>query len=356
MKAYKLVEWGQPGEYVEVPRPIPGPLDVLIRVKAVGLCRSDLDMMDSQPGSDPYASSIEPGYILGHEIAGVVEELGLAVTDGLCKGDHVVVHHMRHCGTCEFCEAGLEQHCDFFRRGAIGMTRGCGFDGGLAAFLAVPRAELVAIGASIDPVLYAPLTDAGVTAYAGCRTFAPRLRPGMSAAVIGIGGLGAYAVQFLKLLSPARVMAVDVSEARLRLAAELGADAGVLSTGDGDDVANKIKQTSGGKGLDGVIDLVGSDQTLRLAAQTVRPQGHISVVGMEGGSVNLGWSKMATSATFALSLGSTRRDLREVCQLAGDGKLRIEIERFSFDQIPEAYDRLRKGQLRGRAVIVMDME
>ena len=72
--------------------------------------------------------------------------------------------------------------------------------------------------------------------------------------------------------------------------------------------------------------------------------------------MNLGWSKMATSATFALSLGSTRRDLREVCQLAGDGKLRIEIERFSFDQIPEAYDRLRKGQLRGRAVIVMDME
>jgi len=115
-----------------------------------------------------------------------------------------------------------------------------------------------------------------------------------------------------------------------------------------------IKKATGGKGVDGLIDLVGSDQTLLLAAKVVRPQGHISVVGMEGGSVSLGWNRMATSAKFALSLGSTRKDLREVCQLATDGKLRIDIERFSFDHIQEAYDRLRKGQLRGRAVIVME--
>ena len=102
MKAYKLVQWGEAGQYVDVPMPVPGPLDVIVRVKAVGLCRSDIHMMDSKPGSDPYASALEPGYILGHETAGIVEKLGAEVLD-LRQGEGVVVHHMRHCGFCEFC-------------------------------------------------------------------------------------------------------------------------------------------------------------------------------------------------------------------------------------------------------------
>lgn len=348
MKAYKLVEWGQPGQYVTVPKPTPGPFDVLLRVRAVGLCRSDLDMMDSPPGTDPYASVLEPDYILGHETAGVVEELGSAVTD-LKVGEGVAVHHMRHCGFCEFCEAGIEQHCEYYKRGDIGMTRGCGFDGGLAEFLVVPRTEVVSIGDG-DPVIYAPLTDAGVTAYAGMKGFVSQLRPGNSVAVIGVGGLGAYAVQFLKLLTSARIIAVDNADSRLKMATELGADAEVVSDSN---AANSIRRVTGGKGVDAVLDLVGSDQTLQLAANVIRPQGYISVVGMQGGSVKLGWNLMATSSKFALSLGSTRKDLREVCQLATDGKLRIDIDRFDFDQIPKAYEKLRKGELKGRAVIIM---
>ncbi|KAL4810592.1 chaperonin 10-like protein [Aspergillus unguis] len=344
MRAYKLVNWAQAGQYVDVPKPTPGPLDVLVRVKAVGLCHSDLDMMESLPGSDPYASVLEANYILGHETAGVVEERGSAVTD-LEIGEGVVVHHMRHCGFCEFCEAGIEQHCEYYKRGDIGMTRGCGFDGGLAEFLVVPRTELISIGKG-DPVLYAPLTDAGVTAYAGLKGFLSQLRPGNSAAVIGIGGLGAYAVQFLKILTAAKVIAVDNVEARLKMASDLGADAGVLSDANAE---TSIRAVTGGKGVDAIIDLVGSDQTLQLAARVIRPQGFISVVGMQGGSVRLGWNRMATSSKFALSLGSTRNDLREVCQLATDGKLQIDIERFGFDEIPLAYEKLKKGQLKGRA-------
>jgi propanol-preferring alcohol dehydrogenase len=349
MKAYKLVAWGKEGQYVDVPKPVPGPVDVLVRIKAVGLCRSDLDMMESEPGSDPYANAIDANYILGHENAGVVEEVGTAVTD-LKKGEGVVVHHMRHCGFCEYCEAGIEQHCEYYRRGDIGMTRGCGFDGGLAEFLVVPRTELISIGDG-DPVLYAPLTDAGVTAYAGCKPFVSQLRPGNSVVVIGVGGLGAYAVQFLKLLSPARVIAVDNADVRLQMATDLGADSAVVSDAN---AATKIKDITGGKGVEAVLDLVGTDQTLQLAAKITRPQGHISLVGMQGGSVSLGWNRMATSAKFAISLGSTRKDLREVCELATEGKLRIDIDRFRFDQIPQAYDQLREGQLRGRAVVVMD--
>lgn len=349
MKAYRLAQWAQPGEYVTIPKPSAGPGEVLIRMKAVGLCHSDLDMMDSKPGSDPYASSIDAGYTLGHENAGVIEALGEGVTD-MKVGEAVVVHHMRHCGNCEFCTAGIEQHCDFYKRGHIGSTRGCGFDGGLAAYLVAPRTEVVAIGDQ-DPIRFAALTDAGITAYHAFTTFRSRIRPGSSAAVIGVGGLGAYGVQFLKLLSPAKIFAVDRAEKCLKLALELGAHETVVSDKTAYDT---IMQKTNGRGIDFILDFVGNDQTLKLATKVSRPQGRIVAVGMQGGSVPVGWNLMGTSCEFALSLGSTRKDLQEVCELAASGQLRIDIQRFSWNEIPIAYEKLRKGELDARAVIVIE--
>jgi len=348
MRAFQLSKWGQPGQYVDVPKPVPGRGEVLVKMKAVGLCRSDLDMVDSKPGSDPYASAIPDSYILGHENTGVVEELGDGVVD-LAVGEGVAVHHMRHCGICSFCMAGVEQHCEAYKRGAIGMTRGCGFDGGLAEYLSVPRHELVSIGHH-DPVLFAPLTDAGVTAYHAVSSFITRVKPSSTAAVIGIGGLGAYGIQFLKILSAAKIFAFDRSDRCLDLAKELGADEAIYSD---ETTAAKVMDITHGRGIDFIVDFVGTNQTLALAAKISRPQGRIVVVGMEGGTVKLGWNQMATSCEFALSLGSTRQDLEDVCSLAAAGKLRIDMQKFSFDQIPEAYDLLRNGKLTARAVIVL---
>ncbi|OTA62664.1 alcohol dehydrogenase GroES domain protein [Hypoxylon sp. EC38] len=350
MKAYKLVQWGQPGQYVDVPKPEPGPGDVLIRMKAAGLCRSDLDMVDSKPGSAPYANSLDPGYILGHENAGYVEQLGNAVTD-LKIGEAVVVHHMRHCGNCEYCTDNAEQHCEAFKRNAIGMTRGCGIDGGLAEYLLVPRTEVISIGDG-DPVLYAPLTDAGVTAYHAIQTVVQRLKPGTSAALIGIGGLGTYGVQFIKLLSSARIFAIDNIPSRLQTAKEVGADEVAVFEGDGTAAAEQILSQTGGRGVDAIIDFVGTANTLKLAAKISRPRGRIVLVGMQGGTLEVGWGLLATSCEFAISLGSTRQDLREVCELARSGKLRIDIEKFNFDELDKAYDALRTGKLTGRAVVV----
>lgn len=351
MKAFKLTQWGQPGEFVTVPKPALSFGDVLIRIKAAGLCRSDLDMMDSKPGSAPYANSIEPGYILGHENAGYVAELGAGVTD-LKVGEAVVVHHMRHCGNCEYCTGGAEQHCEAYKRGAIAVTRGCGIDGGLAEYLVVPRGEVISVGDE-DPIKYAPLTDAGVTAYHAVRIVVERLKPGTSAAVIGIGGLGSYAVQLLKLLTPARVFAIDVAEQPLKEALSLGADHAIKTPYDPNcPPGTVISNTTQRAGVDAILDFVGTDETLKLAAEISRPQGRIVLVGMEGGTLEVGWGLMATSCEFAISLGSTRQDLREVCALLKAGKLKVALQEFAFEQVQEAYDALREGRLSGRAVVV----
>ena len=349
MQAYQIVEWGRPAEFVDVPVPAPRAGEVLVRMRGAGLCRSDLDMIDAQPGSQPYAAVLPARFTLGHENAGVVELVGDGVTD-LKVGDGVVVHHMHSCGHCDFCHHGHEQSCLTYSVGAIGMTRGVGIDGGLAPFMIVPRRELVAIG-SLDPVIVSPLTDAGVTSYSAVKQVLSRLVPGSNALVIGLGGLGAYAVQFLKLLSPATVYALDRTEQRLAEGRRYGADHCLFSD---DRAAEAIMDLTNGRGADAIIDLVGTNATLALAAKVSRPHGKIVLVGLEGGTMQVGWGTMATTCEFAVSLGSTRADLREVCELAAQDKLIIDLERFAFADVEQAYAKLRAGELTGRAVVTFD--
>jgi propanol-preferring alcohol dehydrogenase len=349
MKAYRIVEWGRPPEFVDVPRPEPGPGEVLLRMRGAGLCRSDLDVMDQRPGSAPFASVIEAGFTLGHENAGEVVAWGAGVT-GLDEGDGVVVHHVRSCGHCEFCLDGVEQACLTFARGAVTLTRGIGLDGGLAEYMLAPRHELVKLG-MLDPVESSPLTDAGVTAYRAVRSALHCLKPGSTALVIGLGGLGFYGVQFAKLLSAARVIGVDLSPNRLNLAKDAGADIVFQS-----DAASyeRIMDLTGGRGADAIFDFVGTDATLALAARVSRPMGRIVLVGLGGGTIPVGWGHLATGAEFAISLGSSRSDLAEVCALAAAGSLQLDLERFGFDEVETAYERLRAGTLTGRAVIAFD--
>lgn len=349
MPAYQIVEWGRKPEFVDVPVPVPGPGDVLVRMAGAGLCRSDLDIIDQIAGAEPYACVLDAGFTLGHENAGYVEAVGSGVTD-LKEGDHVVVHHMQVCGFCDYCLHGHEQSCNSFARGAIPLTRGVGIDGGLARFLVVPRREVFPIG-TLDPVEVAPLTDAGVTSYRAVKSVSDKLFPGTHAVVIGLGGLGAYTLQFLKVLTDANVIGVDVNPGRLARAGEFGADLAVAS---GPRAREEIMEATGGRGADVIIDNVGTDGTLALAAGISRAQGRIVLVGMEGGRLPVGWGLTATTCEFAISLGSKRADLSEVSRLAAKGRLRIEIERFRFEDVETAYQRLRDGTLNGRAVVTFD--
>ncbi len=201
-----------------MPEPHSGPGQVVVRVAGSGLCHTDFTVISRD--RDHWGNE-QPPFTLGHEIAGWVEEVGTGVTK-LQPGDAVAVNpNWASCGHCHMCRSGEENHC-LYQKGI--RAPGVGYNGGHAPYILVPEARfLVPIG-DLDPVLAAPLTDAGITTYSAIKPALPAIWPGSTAVVIGVGGLGLYAVQFLRQLTAARVVAVDSTEARLKLAREHGAD------------------------------------------------------------------------------------------------------------------------------------
>src|SRR3984957_18140804 len=214
MLAYRLLQPQAQPEFQEVPEPHAGPGQVVVRVAGSGLCHTDFTVISRDLS---YWKDDPPPFALGHEIAGWVEEVGAGVKN-FKRGDAVAINpSWASGGRCHMCRSGEENHCLYQK--AI-RAPGVGFDGGHAPYVLVPEARfLVPIG-DLDPVVAAPLTDAGITTYSAIKPALSSIWPGSTVVVIGIGGLGLYAVQFLRLLTSARVVAVDSTEARLRLARE----------------------------------------------------------------------------------------------------------------------------------------
>jgi len=337
MRALRLEGWGAPPRFSEVPVPEPGPGEVRLRMAAVGLCHTDLHFLQGEPGAYPY----DLPFTLGHENVGWVDEAGPGVDD-LDPGTAVAVAGVHSCGRCSTCLRGADNYCPQGWRG-----RGYGDDGGLADFLVVPRRELVPIG-DLDPCAAAPLTDAGATSYHVVRKVRPKLVPGATAVVIGAGGLGGYAIQHLRLLSGARIVAVDVDPARLEVARALGADQ-VLPSDRG--TAAAVRELTDGLGAEAVLDFVGSDATARTALRSARAMGSVALVGAGGGTVSVGWGRVPLECDVFVPMGATLSDLHEVVALARSGVLRMDVEVFPFDRAVEAYERFGAGELRARAVV-----
>jgi alcohol dehydrogenase, propanol-preferring len=337
MTAYQLVEWGAPPEFCEVEVPTPAPDEVLIKVAGVGLCHSDFMFLDSPAGLIPW----DLPFTLGHESAGWVERLGAGVDD-LEVGQPVAVAGIHSCGRCQYCLRGQDNYCP---RGASG--RGYGEDGGLAQYLVVPRRELVPLR-SLDPRQVGPLTDAGATSYHAVKRALPKLIPGSAAVVIGAGGLGSYAVQFLRRLTGAQVIAVDVVQQRLDLARELGAHESLMSD---QTTATRVRELTGGLGATAVFDFVGDDTTMKMALATAATLGTVAIVGAGGGTAKISWGVLPLECDFYIPMAASISDLHEVIALAETGELRVEVELFEFDRAPEAYERFRRGDLKSRAVV-----
>ena len=343
MPAYRLLEWQQPARLVEVEVPEPGVGEVLVRVAGVGLCHSDILFLDAPPGAFPYPVP----FTLGHEIGGWVEATGPGVT-GVPAGQAVLVASRPRCGTCSYCRHGYDNYCE---SGVTGL--GYGRDGGLAEFVVTPVANLITL-ANLDPCEAAPLTDAGKTSYHAVKRVLPKLVPGSTAVVIGVGGLGGYALQYLTRLSSTRVIAIDRARHRTEAARRLGVKDVVTVDGGPDESSTlraAVMDLTGGRGAEAIFDFVGSDATIAAALSLSRPLGTVAIVGAGGGEAHVSWSSVARECEVWIPQGGTQQDLHEVVALAEQGLVRSENEIFPLAQVEVAYARLRAGDLTGRAVV-----
>jgi len=346
MDAFQLTAWQHAPELRQVPDPDPGPGEVVVRIGGAGACHSDLHLIHDFPeGLVPW----DMPFTLGHENAGWVEAVGPGGSR-LEVGEPVAVYGAWGCGRCRRCRQGAENYCE--DQAVIGaMGPGLGRDGGMAERLLVPSDRYLVPLGDLDPVEAAPLTDAGLTPYHAVKRSLPLLVPGSTAVVIGVGGLGHMAVQILRELSPATIIAVDQRADALARATAGGADHAVLS-GEDTDAAAEIKELTRDRGADLVIDVVGADATLALAAAVARPLGHITIMGIAGGTLPLNFFGIGYEVSVATTYWGSMPELIEVVALAAAGRIRPHIQRFTLDEAGAAYQAMHDGKLDGRAVIV----
>ncbi len=348
MTAYRLLDWQQPPQLVTVDIPRPGPGQVLLRVAGNGLCHSDIGM-GLMPKEIGEAVGWAMPFTLGHEIAGYIEEAGEGAVDTYGKpvvvGSAAALVSPSSCGVCRFCRRGLDSACP---NGLAG--RGYGRDGGLAQYVVADAARAVLPLTNVDPLAAAPLTDAGATSYHAVKRALHLLEPGSTAVVLGAGGLGSFAVQFVKALSPARVVAVDQHQSRLDYARELGADE-TLSGVDRSTVGS-LREITGGDGAEVVLDFVGIDETIAAGLASTRSGGAYGLVGAAGGTFKGAWmSGLPKDAQVFTFQGSCISDQQAVMALADSGLIRSDYDVFPLEKVAEAYEALDSGQLRGRAVV-----
>lgn len=346
MKALQYVEIGHPPEVRDVPTPEPGPGEVRLRVTAAGACHSDSFVMGLS--AEQYEQFGYPlPMTLGHEGVGVVDALGSGV-EAVSVGDAVAVYGPQGCGRCHACAQGKENYCP--RAAELGITPpGLGSDGAMAEYLIVrdPR-HLVPLG-DLDPAAHVALTDAGLTPYHAVTGSLTKLVPGSTAVVIGAGGLGHVAIQLLRALTPATVIALDISEEKLALAREVGAHHAFPSN---EQAASRLAEALGSATATAVFDFVAAQPTVDLGAALLGPESDQVLVGVGAATTEVGVLARPHDSTIRAPYWGSRAELIEVFELARTGQVSVETEQFSLDEAPEAYRRLHEGTLRGRAVVV----
>lgn len=262
MKAIRLTEVGRPLEAQEVPVPQPGPGDVLVEVRAAGICHSDVHYRNGTSPVHPLPLT------LGHEVAGVVSAVGAEVTR-VAPGDRVVLHYLITCGDCTYCASGHEQFCP------DGLMLGHHTDGGFAEYVVVPERNALALPDEIGFPEGSTLMCASATAFHALRK--SRLSSGESLAVFGIGGLGLSAIQLGRVLGALDVYAVDLDADKLKLAEGFGA---VPISAARQDPAEAIRAATQGTGVDVAVEMVGLPVTMKQALRSLAPLGRLVLVGI----------------------------------------------------------------------------
>jgi propanol-preferring alcohol dehydrogenase len=345
MRAFRMLRWQEPPELIEIDVPEPGPLEVRIKVAGNGLCHSDLHM-PKLPDAMGEMLGWKMPFTLGHEVGGWIDRCGAEVT-GFEQGQPVAIVSTRSCGRCLECDAGYDNACESNRLG-----RGYGLDGGIADYLLVESVRPIIALDGLDPKLAGPYTDAGTTSYHAVDRVRERLVAGRYALVIGVGGLGGFAIQYLKILTEAKILVVETDPQQRERAKSLGAD--VALDGHMDGLAAEVRRLTEGRGADAVLDFVGNDSTIATSIESLAKLGSYLVIGAGEGRLDqpLFGALAGKSASISSFIGGTIADTRAVLTLADEGLLRNDVELFDINDVETAFQKLASGQLAGRAVIV----
>ena len=340
MKAVRLHEFNQMPVVDDVPEPkISGPFDVIVKVGGAGVCRTDLHIMLGQ--WDERMHTPLP-YILGHENAGWVHEIGSAVTN-VAVGDTVILHPTPTCGLCHACRAGDDMHC------VNSSFPGLSTDGGMAEYLLTSARACVKLDPQTRPEDVAALADAGITAYHAVRKAIPLLYPGTTCVVIGAGGLGHIGVQCLAALTATRIVVVDRNPDALKLAEQLGAQHTVVADGRQVDA---VKDLTGGNGAEVVLDFVAEQGAEMDGWNMTAAGGSYFVIGY-GGTLEIPTLDIiSTERNIIGNIVGTYNELAELMALAQAGKVTLHTRTYPLDAAVEALSDLDAGRVRGRAILV----
>jgi propanol-preferring alcohol dehydrogenase len=343
VKAAVMERMGEPLVIKAVPDISIGSRDVLIQVKACGICRTDLHIADGWMkewfGLDPFP------LIPGHEVAGVVAQVGAEVTT--CKpGERVVGFYLYTCGHCRQCLNGQEQTCDTLFTGF--RASGFNIDGGYAEYMSLPEQYIIPLPEGLDFVTAAPLVCGGLTAYGGLKNGG--VGPNSRVAVLGIGGIGHVALQLANAMG-SEVIAITNSEDKSQLARRLGAHHIIHGH---DDVGQQLRDMGG---ADVVLSTTINPKTLGQMIQGVSPRGSLVIIGLtppgepaisiEPGAVLFGQQRITGN------LMGSRWDLRELLNLAVRHNIQPMSEVYPLEEVNQAHERLRRNEVRFRAVLTL---
>jgi NAD+-dependent secondary alcohol dehydrogenase Adh1 len=340
MRAARLHAYHEPLELDEVDEPkTEGPLDVVVRIGAAGLCRTDLHIQEGQWAEK---SEVKLPYTPGHENAGWVHEIGSAVTN-VEVGDTVIVHPFISCGLCHPCRAGDDMHC------LTGSFPGINRDGGFADFLLTSARSVVKLDPSLEPKAIAALADAGLTAIHAVKKAIPILGPGTKAVVIGAGGLGHIGIQCLRAMTPAEIIVVDPSEPALALAGEMGAHHTIKVDGSHVDT---VKEMTDGLGAEAIIDFVGERGAVEDGIEMIRDGGFYYVIGY-GQNIDIPTiDVISREISFIGNLVGTYVDLEDLMTLTAQGQVTLHTSTYPLEAINDAMNDLDNGRLQGRGILI----
>ena len=340
MKAARLHAYREALKLDQTDEPkIEAPLDVIVRIGAAGLCRTDLHIQEGQWAEK---SGVQLPYTPGHENAGWVHEVGSAVTN-VKVGDTVIVHPFIACGLCPSCRRGDDMHC------LNGSFPGISRDGGFADFLHTSARSVVKLAPGLEPKDIAALADAGLTAIHAVKKAIPVLGPGTRAVVIGAGGLGHIGIQCLKAMTPSEIIVIDPSEQALALASEVGADHAVKVDGSQRD---KVAELTDGLGAEAIIDFVGEKGAIEDGIAMVRDGGFYYVIGY-GENIDIPTiDVISREISFIGNLVGTYNDLAELMTLTAQGEVRLHTTTYPLEAINDAMADLDGGRLQGRGILI----